>query len=302
MDNLAAFETFCLDIGCICQRDQPMKEHTSIKIGGPADLFVKIKTPEAAVQVIKSARELEVHTTVIGKGSNLLVSDEGIRGAVLCMCEETAKPVLADNTVILCSAGASLSGLCMFAQQNSLTGLEFAWGIPASVGGAVYMNAGAYGGEIKDVLAAVEYVDSEGNLKTADAGDLEFGYRRSWFMSHPGCIITSVVFALKKGDSYLIREKMDEYIKARADKQPLDFPSAGSTFKRPPGAYAGQLIEQCGLKGHQIGGAMVSKKHAGFIINVDNATCEDMKRLITEVQNQVRIRTGFQLGCEVQIL
>ena len=302
MDKQTYFKTFCKQAGCICEENVLMKDYTAFRIGGPADFFVKAKDTQAAAGVIRRAAELGVPLTIVGKGSNLLVSDDGIRGTVLTLEETAAQPVMADDGVICCPAGANLSKLCAFALQNELTGLEFAWGIPASVGGAVYMNAGAYGGEIKDVLLAVEYIDPMGNIKTAQTKDLQFGYRKSWFMKHAGCMITNTVFKLSRGNPSAIREKMTQNMNARKEKQPLDLPSAGSTFKRPPGAYAAQLIEQCGMKGYRIGGAMVSKKHAGFIVNVEDASCQDVKLLIEEVKRQVHKKSGFMLECEVRIL
>lgn len=302
MDGLTAIEALCANLNCAYLENEPMSAHTTFKIGGPARLFARPESAMVAERVLRKAYDYCVPTVVIGKGSNLLVSEEGIDGLVISLDEESGRPALAAETVIRCPAGASLARLCSFAQSKGLSGLEFAWGIPGSVGGAVYMNAGAYGGEIKQVLRAVEYLTPRGEKTQAELEELELGYRSSRFMRHPGCLITDTLFHLKKDDPEAIRERMEKNMNARKSKQPLEYPSAGSTFKRPLGAYASELIEQCGLKGYQIGGAMVSKKHAGFIINYENATSEDVKLLINEVQRVVKLKTGFSLECEVLML
>lgn len=302
MGKTQQIRALCAHMGCQATEREPMCNHTTFKIGGPAELFVKAENVVMASAVLHKAYELCMPVTIVGKGSNLLVSDSGVEGLVLMLDEEKAQPVQTSETIVRCPAGASLGKLCAYACSKSLSGLEFAWGIPGSVGGAVYMNAGAYGGEIKDVLLAVEYLDSKGVRHTMEAAELELGYRKSWFMSHPDCLITDTLFQLKEGNKLTIRRTMEENMEARKKKQPLEYPSAGSTFKRPPGAYASQLIDQCGLKGRQIGGAMVSKKHAGFLINYENATCEDVCLLIQEVQREVQRQTGFLLKCEVRRL
>lgn len=302
MSNIQRIKTLCGRMGCVALEREPMREHTTFRIGGPAELFVRPENGVIASAVLRKTYELCIPVTIIGRGSNLLVSDFGLEGVVLMLDDEQANPTLADETVIRCPAGASLGKLCAYACSQSLSGLEFAWGIPASVGGAIYMNAGAYGGEIKDVLVAVEYLDCKGMPHTVEAKDLDFGYRKSWFMSQNNCLITEALFQLKKGNKLTIRRIMDDHMKQRKEKQPLEYPSAGSTFKRPPGAYASQLIDQCGLKGRQIGGAMVSRKHAGFLINSDKASCEDVCLLIQEVQREVQRQTGFALKCEVRRL
>lgn len=302
MGKIEQIKHFCSRMGCTALEQEPMRDHTTFRIGGPAELFIRAENQVIASAVLHKAYELCVPVTIIGRGSNLLVSDDGIEGVVLMMEDEKSTPVMADETIIRCPAGVSLGKLCAFACAQSLTGLEFAWGIPASVGGAIYMNAGAYGGEIRDSLVAVEYLDSRGVRHEMETSQMEFGYRKSWFMSHPGCLITEALFQLKKGDKPTIRRIMEEHMEARKEKQPLEYPSAGSTFKRPPGAYASQLIDQCGLKGRQIGGAMVSKKHAGFLINYEDATCQDVRLLIQEVQREVERQTGFFLKCEVRMV
>ena len=302
MEQLNELAAYCAEIGCACWKDEPMSAHTSFKIGGNADLMMKPKDGEMAALLLRRAGELDVPVAIVGKGSDLLVSDKGIRGGVLSLDEQAAQPKLLGETEISCPAGASLTALCVFAQKQGLTGLEFAYGIPGSVGGAVYMNAGAYGGEIRDVLEKVDYLDTDGNALEKTAEELTLSYRHSWFTDHPGCLITEAVFSLQKGGPAAIKAKMDDLMQRRVAKQPLEYPSAGSTFKRPSGAYASALIDQCGLKGVRVGGAMVSEKHAGFLINYDHATCEDVRRLVRLVQNTVQEKTGYRLECDIKLL
>lgn len=302
MDSIKAMIQACSEWGCAYDEQEPMSSHTSFRIGGPARLFIRPQDTDMAAHVLKKASMLELPLFIVGNGSNLLAPDEGIPGAVLSLDGSKQQPVMETGTRIRCPAGITLSRLCAFACENGLSGLEFAWGIPASVGGAVYMNAGAYGGEIKDVLSAVEYLDAQGELHKADAQALELSYRKSWFGSHPGNLITCAAFELSPDHPETIRERMERHMAARKEKQPLEYPSAGSTFKRPAGAYAAALIDRCGLRGYRHGGAMVSEKHAGFLINYDNASCKDVKGLIAEVQQIVLEKTGFLLECEVKFL
>lgn len=281
--------------------DEPMKRHTSFKIGGNADVYCEVKTRKALINLMKICKERDIPYYIIGKGSNLLVSDDGIRGIVIKLSGEFSEVNFTENDLIRCGAGASLASACSFALKNSLSGLEFAWGIPGSVGGAAFMNAGAYGGEMKDVVEAVTYIDESGSLKLCKRDELDFGYRRSIF-TDKNYIITDVFFRLKSKPSDEIREKMNDLMERRKSKQPLEYPSAGSTFKRPEGYFAAALIEECGLKGVSIGGAEVSTKHSGFIINKDNATCEDVKNLITYVKDQVYKQKGVELHCEVKFI
>ena len=276
--------------------NEPMKNHTSFKIGGKADVFLCVKNTEELKRALVLSKKYGVPSFVIGRGSNLLVSDGGIDGAVISLCDMDR--IEADGERIICGAGASLSAVCRAACENSLTGLEFAFGIPGSVGGALYMNAGAYGGEMSQIVEAAEYMDFDGNTGEIANAEMRLGYRTSVFMTSEK-IITRVVFNLKKGDKKAISERMNELIERRKQKQPLDFPSAGSTFKRPEGHFAGALIEKNGLKGAKIGGAMVSEKHAGFIINYDNASSNDVKRLIKQVQDTVYENDGVMLSPEV---
>lgn len=302
MSGIHELRAYCESIGCACLADEPMSRHTSFKIGGPADLLVRPEDAETAAKVLRRARELGVPLSIIGRGSDLLVSDEGVRGAVLSLDEQAAKPRLQGPETIFCPAGASLTALCVFAWQQGLSGLEFAYGIPGSVGGAVCMNAGAYGGEMKDVLESVRYLTPDGGERVLDAAELELSYRHSWFTSRPGHLVTAAVFRLQRGDPAAIRARMDDLMARRKQKQPLEYPSGGSTFKRPEGSYASALIDRCGLKGRRVGGAMVSEKHAGFVINYQNATCRDVLALVELVKKEVLEQTGYTLECEIKLL
>lgn len=277
---------------------EPMCNHTTFKIGGCADYFITVNNTDELISAVKAVKNADIPLTVIGKGSNILVSDDGIDGAVICLSGNNIE--LKENK-ITAFAGVSLASLCKTAQGLSFTGLEFAYGIPASVGGAVYMNAGAYGGSISDVLYSVTAVDPDGNLHEFYKGDFNFAYRHSVFMEND-LIIVSATFELKNGDAKAISDKMEELISKRRDKQPLNFPSAGSTFKRPEGNFAGALIEKSGLKGKKIGGAEVSTKHAGFIVNSGNATASDVMNLVKFVTETVYKDSGVMLEPEIKII
>ena len=282
--------------------DEPMSKHTSFKTGGIASVFIDIADAETLGKVLEICDETDYDTFILGKGSNLLVSDEGIRDkAVIHLSTDFAEMKLLDETTIEVQAGASLASLCKFALANSLTGLEFAYGIPGSVGGAVYMNAGAYGGEMKDVVTQVNHTDIKGNAGSYCGEELDFSYRHSAY-SNSDLIITSAVIKLEKGNQAEIEAQMTDVMGRRVDKQPLEYPSAGSVFKRPEGYFAGALIEQSGLKGKRIGGAMVSEKHAGFIINYDNATTTDVINLIRHCQKTVFDKFGVELHTEIKFV
>ena len=276
---------------------EPMKAHTTFKIGGAADVLVTVRSAEELRAVIAACRETVTPWMILGKGSNLLVSDDGIEGAVIAL-DGVFKDVTVDGETITAGAGVSLSKVCTVAAEHSLAGLEFAYGIPGSVGGAVYMNAGAYGGEMKDVVAEVTYLTPDGAVGTLAGDQLAFGYRTSAF-KHNHYIILSTKYTLTHGDREAIQTRMDDVMNRRRTKQPLEYPSAGSVFKRPVGAFAGTLIEQCGLKGASVGGAQVSEKHAGFIINAGGATCADVQALVRQVQDTVLRETGYALECEI---
>lgn len=282
--------------------DEPMCSHTSFKTGGPAALFVDIDNEDTLGRVLELCEEEDKDVFILGKGSNLLVSDDGIRDKVVIHISQNFSDMkLIDDTTIEVSAGASLASLCKFALANSLTGLEFAYGIPGSCGGAAYMNAGAYGGEMKDVTVRVNHIDRNGNRGCFSGDELKFAYRRSAY-TDSDLIITSLVVRLKKGDKKEIEAEMTDVMGRRVDKQPLEYPSAGSVFKRPEGYFAGALIEQSGLKGKRIGGAMVSEKHAGFIINYDGATTTDVIDLIRHCQKTVYDKFGVSLETEIKFV
>lgn len=284
--------------GATVLENEPMSAHTTFHIGGPADLFIAPPTEDALEHVVQLCRQHEVPLFPLGNGSNLLVSDAGIRGVVLHVAALNSITIQDSN--IVCGAGAKLSDVCIAAQQHGLTGLEFAYGIPGSAGGAAFMNAGAYGGEMKDVVLRTEHLGREG--RGSLCGDaLEYGYRHSAY-SCGGRVITGMTLRLTPGNGDAVLAKMQELLQRRRDKQPLELPSAGSVFKRPTGYYAGTLIDSCGLKGRRVGGAMVSEKHAGFIVNAGGATCEDVCRLIEQIQQTVLERTGVSLECEVKVV
>ncbi len=293
--KIEQFISAVAELGFVCRKGEPMCKHTTFNIGGPADVFVEISDAFKIGEVIKAAKLYDVPFTVIGNGSNLLVSDKGIDGAVLKLCDDFIE---VNGKKIRCSAGVKLSRLALTAKENSLTGLEFAWGIPGTVGGAVYMNAGAYGGEIKQVITSCTAITLSGEIKTYSNEEMLLDYRTSAFKSNDE-IILSAEFELLNGEFQQISDIMDDYMERRRTKQPLELPSAGSTFKRPTGYFAGALIEQCNLKGFKIGGAAVSEKHAGFVVNLGQATCSDVLSLIEHVKSTVLKETGVLLEPEV---
>lgn len=282
--------------------DEPLAPHTSMKIGGSCDIFVKPACEEQICEVIKLCRSKDIPFFVLGKGSNVLASSNGYRGCIISVEQYMYMgEVTVSGTQVTAAAGASLSSVCKAALDNSLTGLEFAYGIPGSVGGALYMNAGAYGGEMKDVVKSCRYIDENGDIREMAAKDMQLSYRHSFF-SGKGCVITSVTMELTQGDKHEIKARMDELMQRRRDKQPLEFPSCGSTFKRPEGYFAAALIEECGLKGCTVGGAQVSEKHSGFVINRNNATFEDVMQLVAHIKKTVQEQKGVELECEMLIL
>lgn len=298
-DLSALSETLSSRHGCVCTFDEPMSRHTTFRIGGPAELFVELGNEDSLRDALIWCYENEVPCFVLGNGSNLLVSDRGIKGVVLHIGAGLSKIEQISDTVIECSAGVRLSTLCTYALERSLSGLEFAYGIPGNCGGAAYMNAGAYGGEMKDVLISCNHLTRSGEKGSLSSDDLGLGYRTSAYASN-GYIITSLRLQLARGDREAINEKMKELLSRRKDKQPLDLPNAGSVFKRPEGYFAGALIEQAGLKGFSVGGACVSEKHAGFIVNKGSATCDDVLKLIDEIQKKVLDMFGVTLECEIK--
>ena len=299
MEKIETLKRVAEIAGCLVLKDEPMSRHTTFQIGGPADLYIAVKDIIALKDIIRTANTLGIRLLPLGNGSNVLVSDAGIRGAVLSLTGDFRRITLSDPTTISCGAGATLAGLCKFAQRNSLTGLEFAWGIPGTVGGAAFMNAGAYDGQFSDVLVSTTHVTRSGKTDSLLGPEMEMDYRKSAYQEN-GCIVTSVVVRLEPGSQEQISMQMDEYFNRRKERQPLEMPSAGSVFKRPEGMYAGTLIEEAGLKGTQIGGAMVSEKHAGFIVNTGNATCEDVLKLIDKIRDTVKKKSGVTLECEIR--
>jgi len=279
------------------KKNEPLKNHTSFKIGGPADEFCEVSREEDIKELIEYAKEKGIPYTIMGNGSNLLVSDKGVRGLVIKL-SKGFDSVEVKGDKIFAKAGILLSKLANFALDNELSGLEFASGIPGTLGGAIYMNAGAYGGEMKDVIKKVTYF-SNGEIK--ESNDLDFGYRHSRF-SGTEDIVLSAEIQLKKADPAEIRAKMDDFKERRCSKQPLSMPSAGSTFKRPEGYFAGKLIEDAGLKGKTIGGAQVSEKHSGFVVNTGDATAQDVLDLIKYIQDTVFEKFGVKLETEVKML
>ncbi len=303
MTNLQKSFSACFEKeDCSILLDEPLKNHNYFKIGGNAEVLVIPKKEAVLLSVLKYADERSVPLHILGNGSNVLISDDGLKGIVVKLMGGLTDLLYLGDGIIACSAGVSLSRLSGFARDNSLTGLEFAYGIPGSVGGAVFMNAGAYGGEIKDVLMSVRSVDTKGTAIEETLCDaLEMSYRHSVFMSNDR-IITGAYFKLPEGNKDEISAKMDELINKRKTSQPLEYPSAGSTFKRPSIGYAAQLIDECGLKGFCIGDAEVSTKHAGFVINKGNATFNDVLSLIEEIKKIVLKEKGVLLVPEVEIL
>lgn len=279
---------------------EPMKNHTTFRIGGPADALALPKTPEEVAEVVHFCHEHAQPYYVLGNGSNLLVSDEGYRGLVLQLYRNF-NDIQVNGETITVQSGAMLAAVARTAYQTGLTGLEFASGIPGTIGGAVVMNAGAYGGEMKNVLKEVTVLTKEGEVLVIPAKALELGYRTSVIPKN-GWIVLGAVLQLKKGEQEQILARMEELKEQRITKQPLDLPSAGSTFKRPEGYFAGKLIMDAGLRGFTVGGAQVSEKHCGFVVNRGNATAADVWELICEVKRRVKEMTGVELEPEVKLL
>lgn len=288
-------------LGIEWEQNCPLSRHSSFHIGGAADFALFPKSSDELCQALTFLRAQDAPILVIGNGSNVVFSDEGYRGVVV-FTGKCRKIKIEDDTVYA-DAGVQLSALSSAVRDEGLSGLEFAFGIPGTLGGAVYMNAGAYGGSMSDVCISSEYYD----LKTGQVfglfGDEQcFDYRKSIYQEHPEYIVLSATLKLKKGKRRQITEQMRMYWEKRKNAQPLELPNAGSTFKRPEGHFAGKLIEDCGLKGLTVGGAQVSTKHAGFIVNIGGATCEDVKCLIEQIQATVLQQTGVELECEIRFL
>ena len=287
--------------GCSVTMDAQMSKYTSFKIGGPAKVLIEPNSVDALSEILKACYKENVKPIILGNGSNVIVRDEGINGVVIMMGSAFSKIEYCGNNMVKAQAGANLASLCKFALEYNLSGLEFAYGIPGTVGGAAFMNAGAYGGEMKDVVMVVNHLNLKGERGSFQGSQLDFSYRHSAYVNSD-LVITSVIFYLSTENPDGIKNKMDDFLNRRKAKQPLDFPSAGSTFKRPDGYFAGALIEECGLKGYSVGDAAVSEKHAGFIINKGNATANDVLSLIEHIQKTVSSSKGVLLEPEVRII
>ena len=301
MFDMEQLSAFCRSAGAELTPQVPLAGLTTFKIGGCCDALVTLPDAAACQAVLAFLRDNQIPYALIGRGSNLLVPDAGYSGVVLKLGGALAEGITHENGAVTCGAGNSLKNLCLYAMEQNLTGLEFAYGIPGSVGGAVFMNAGAYDGEFSQVLENVTILDETGTIRTLGASELNLSYRHSIFMEQPWIILQATV-KLEKGDPEAILGKMQDLLGRRKSKQPLEFPSAGSTFKRPVGSYASKLIDECGLKGYTVGGAQVSEKHAGFVINRGGATFADVMAVCRHVQETVKAHTGFVLELEPEIL
>ena len=279
---------------------QSMKEYTTFRVGGEAECLVLIRAEEELAQILPYLNQIEQEYFILGNGSNLLVGDKGYRGVVLKL-DGPMEQIAVDGMCITAKAGALLSRVAVTAKENGLTGLEFAAGIPGSIGGGVVMNAGAYDGEMKQIVEAVRVMDCDGQITTLDNDTMEFGYRTSIIKNRP-FVVLEVIMRLAEGNREQIGARMEELAQLRRSKQPLEYPSAGSTFKRPEGYYAGKLIMDAGLRGYRIGGAQVSDKHCGFVINTGKATAADIREVIEEVQERVKARFHVSLEPEVVFL
>ena len=299
--NLDALSAVCADCGASLEQQVPLSSLTTFRIGGPCTALVTLPNGAAAKTVITYLRENQIPYSLIGRGSNLLCPDAGYDGVVLRLGGDFAERITYQDGIITCGAGVSLKQLCLFALEHCLTGLEFAYGIPGTVGGAVYMNAGAYDGEISQILLSVTVLDENDEIRTVPAEALALSYRHSILMEKDWIVLTASVIP-EQGIQDEIRAKMQDLIGRRKSKQPLEYPSAGSTFKRPEGSYASKLIDECGLKGYTVGGAQVSGKHAGFVVNRGGATFADVMAVCEHVQHVVKEQTGFVLELEPEIL
>lgn len=280
--------------------EESMAKHTSFAIGGPAEVMAFPKTREELAKLLKTSALLDAKFAILGAGTNVLAPDAGVRGLVICLKNCLDGMVQLDDTHIRVMAGATMARAAVFAANLGLSGLEFAHGIPGTVGGGIYMNAGAYGGELCQVTESVEVMDYDGNIRIYSAAEMDFSYRHSRMEEEQGIVISSV-FVLTPADPEVVKEKMKELIGKRTASQPLDLPSAGSAFKRPVGGYAAALVDQAGLKGYQVGGAAISTKHAGFAVNLGGATAEDVKALLQQVSDKVFENSGIRIEPEVRI-
>ena len=293
--------SFCQEANIPTFREEPLSAHTTFRIGGAADLFCEVTDKDNLRRLLEELQAEGLPFILLGRGSNVLFSDAGYRGVVIHVGNGMDDIRLLEDGTVYCESGARLIDLCGFALEHSLTGLEFAYGIPGSVGGAIYMNAGAYGGEISNVIERVDHLTMSGEEGYFDRDNLRFSYRHSAYCSDEYAIVAGY-FRLNQGSKKEIQAKMLDIMNRRKEKQPLDYPSAGSTFKRPAGEYASELIDRCGLKGLSVGGAAVSEKHAGFVINRGGATSKDVLELISLVTRIVEEKTGIRLEPEVKLI
>lgn len=300
-NNFQELYNYALSINCEAVTDEKMSLHTSFKTGGPCGIRLSPENSEQIILIIKQCKELNIPYVILGNGTNVLIPDEGIEKAVIIIGDKMAAFELEDENTVSFSAGANLVSLCRFALDNNLSGLEFAFGIPGTCGGAIYMNAGAYGGEMKNVLTEITHLTPDMRIETIPAEAASLSYRHSIYKSN-NCIILGGKIRLTPDTRENIKGRMDDFLGRRKDKQPLEYPSAGSTFKRPEGYFAGALIEQCNLKGKTVGGAQVSEKHAGFVINKGGATSTDILELIDLIAETVKKETGVTLEPEVIVL
>ena len=300
MINTDELTQLCKQLGCRITPECSLSEYITFRFGGPCRALISVNSANSAVELIKYMKQNDVRYGIIGRGSNIIAADEGFDGVILLFGGDFADIKQKGNT-IRCEAGALLASACVHAQQASLSGMENLFGIPGTVGGALYMNAGAYGSEMKDVVVSAEYLDGDCNIRTITNEDMQLSYRHSIF-SDSSFVILSVTMELSEGNSEEIKNAMNECMAKRSSKQPLEYPSAGSTFKRPEGSYASLLIDQCGLKGMTCGGAMVSEKHGGFVVNKGYATCADVLELCSKVTEIVKEKTGYTLELEPIIL
>ena len=301
MSNTSALFSKLTALNIPCEENLPMSRYTTMQVGGAAAVAAFVRSAADVIAAVREAKALGVRYTVIGNGSNVIFSDLGYDGLVIITTE--MKNFSIEGNTIKADCGANITRIALEAQKAGLSGLEFAYGIPGSVGGGIFMNAGAYGGSLSDVVVSSICLDTQNDtIRKIDLEEHEFTYRHSIYTKNPHLVILAAMFELTPGNKNEIAEKMNEHVRSRKEKQPLNFPSAGSIFKRPVGYYAGQLIEECGLKGRRIGGAEVSEKHAGFIVNRGDATADDVMRLVALVQETVNREYSVHLECEIRFI
>ena len=301
MEQIEQLEAICSRYDCQLLKNEPLSKHTTFRIGGCCKALVNVNGSEVLSELVKYCNESGIRWTVLGNGSNVLVSDEGYDGVIFLIGKQFSAIEFLEDNRVRCQAGAFLMNVARAVLEESLSGMECLAGIPGTIGGALYMNAGAYGGEMSDIVVSADYIDENGCIKTALAEDMDLSYRHSMF-SGTKRIVVSVELQLRAGKYDAIKTEMEGYLNQRRAKQPLELPSAGSTFKRPIGSYASFLIDQCGLKGASVGDAQVSVKHAGFVVNTGKASCRDVLELCDYVIETVEEKTGYRLELEPVLL